>query len=268
MGRRRGARSHHYARYEYRRITTPATEAGPAAPATDEKAMCLTDLPRTVLEEIMLLLPLDTALSFGSTCYTLHQHLTALRPNLISQCLNSKELLPETEEKNVKSLAMEFLGDFLPEDTLLKHVHIHLHWTPQASRLIYHLAVHEKVPAELLWGTVVPRLADVPKGSCVRCFLGCMDWVRGSLYKRDNHLCLYDHLAKSDLTRLKSHFESFRKPLVADGVRGESIAVILCTTDSDMQKKASQRNAALRIHWVNNAFRTRNVDACERMGYI
>lgn len=251
MGRRQSAKQ--YGQGVHKPSAKPVTTAAAApfesaaeSPAEEQK--CIAVLPHDVLKDIMLKLPFKEALSFGSTCHSLHHCLIVLRPAILQLFLKSSDLAPDMLVR-----ALDF-DDLMPSGVL----QLHLQWTVRASWMLYNLAFHEQVAPTLLWSSVVPHIGTkCPKDLLsVRCSFGCTGWVGGSLYKRGDELCLYNHLARSDLERMKTHFTVLKDLFRTVDFHERCISVTVCKNEPDI---ARQHDAALLVYWVDGDMRTKHV---------
>ncbi len=182
MGRRRYSRRDarlFFCRRTHRQASQAAPEPGKKATAKDYSQL---DLPEVMVEELYFKLPCAAALALGSTCRALQQLLQPLRSAKIEQHLESDDLAPDVQTR----------GGWHPGG-FEGGVRLYLSWTVQASRILYHLVMKEKIPPDVFWAAVVPQLSIVrPKEySSVCCSFGCLDWVSGSMHFNGSQTLLY-----------------------------------------------------------------------------
>lgn len=254
MGRRHSAR--HYGRIIHGRkpaVTPPFTRATPSkVESTDAtvagKQIRLLELPRDILQDIMIKLPFGGALSFGSTCHILHQCLRTLRPALIQLLLRSTELRPKVE-----------LGSVFDMDPWTTSMFpFFACWNACASQMLFRLAVQEQIEPSTLWASVLPHIpltGLMQQCVSIRCSFQCTAWVAGSLRKHGEELHLFNQLAQSDLKRIDNQFTAVKDCFVADGVLENNVTVMLCRDVPHIEK---QHEAALLLHWVKGTLRTVN----------
>ena len=258
MGRRNRARQN--GQIVYKPSTEPVRTSAAAVPIESaaespaEEQKCIAELPHDLLKHIMLKLSFQEALSFGSTCQTLHHCLVVLRPAILQLFLKSSDLAPDMVLR-----ALDF-NDLMPTGVL----QLHLQWTVRASWMLYNLAVHEQVAPTLLWSSVIPHIGTkCPKDLLsARCSFGCTGWVSGSLYMNGNDLFLYNHLARSDLERMKRYFTVLKESFRTGDFHERCISVTVCKDEPDI---ARQHDAALLVYWVDGEMRTKNVASAPSM---
>ena len=251
MGHRRSTRQ--YGQIVHKPSAKPVATAAAAPiesaagrPAEEQK--CILELPQDLLKDIMLSLPFEEALSFGSTCRTLHHHLVILRPAILQLFLKSVDLAPEMLTRDWH------LDDLMPTG----FPQLHLQWTVRASWMLYKLAVHEQVAPALLWTSVIPHIdAKCPGGLMnVHCIFGCTEWICGSLHRQGGELYLHNHLARSDHERMNHHFTVLKDSLRVEGVHERHISVTLCKNEPDI---ARQQHAVLLVRWVDGDMHTNHI---------
>lgn len=251
MGRRHSARQ--YGQIVHKPSAKPATteaaahiESAAGSPAEEQK--CILELPQDLLKDIMLSLPFKEALSFGSTCRTLHHSLVVLRPAILQLFLKSVDLAPQILARDWR------LNDLMPTGC----PQLHLQWTARASWMLYKLAVHEQVAPTLLWTSVIPHIdAKCLRGlMSVRCSFGCTEWICGSLHSQGDELYLHKHLARSDLERMNRHFTVLKDALRVEGVLERHISVTVCKNEPGT---ARQQDAVLLVRWVDGVMHTNHI---------
>ena len=247
MGRRR------YSRRDARLCTTHR-QASQAAPEPGKKATAkdysLLDLSEVMVEELYFKLPCAAALALGSTCRALQQLLQPLRSAKIEQYLESGALAPDVQTRRGWHPAA--YGGFEGG------VRLYLSWTVQASRILYHLVMKEKIPPDVLWAAVVPRLSTIrPKEySSVCCSFGCLDWVSGSMHFNGSQTLLYQRLAYSDLVRLDTTFSGMRDKFVSEGLLENRLFIHLRKNEPDFTKQ----DATLVVYWASGVVQAEHVD--------
>lgn len=224
-----------------------------AAPEADKSVKAerqsLLDLPKDMLEEVMLRLPCLEALILGSTCRTLRQLLQPLRPAKLEQYLQSDDVAPELEMKSV---------DW--QDVVVDGVvQLYLSWTVRASRMLYNLVVQEKIPPDTLWAAIIPQIAiQGPKEYLsICCSFGCLDWLSGSMHSNAGQTFLYQHLAHSDLLRLDSTFAGLQEMFVSEGIQEQRIFIHLCKNEPDIDK---QQDATLLVYWADGVIQADHIN--------